>query len=360
MRRGRDITQGRRREAFGTLIGVPLLQPTATSEAAPVRRWLVVAWLLGGAVVVAAVPQLRLQYSNVWHQQSLQPIAIAGGAATVALMLDRIALGSERSAIRLLGRPGTSARHDLANAAIKITGLTWIPLAIATFGVFPLGVAVLAKGFRLGTDGPLASLGSVSALIVAVVLGDFFNYWYHRFMHRLRFAWQLHEYHHGATEFTILTGSRVHLGEVIFNGLLVSVPLLALGVRFDTIVWFAVIRRIVSWLHHSMADWTFGWIGTWVLYSPIGHRIHHSELEEHWDKNFGNLFTWWDHLFGTYYHGSVVNDTVGVTDDPLIDTGVVEGFAGCLRRSATIMHNSATTGRWLMPDWTGTAGGLDP
>ncbi len=95
-----------------------------------------------------------------------------------------------------------------------------------------------------------------------------------------------------------------------------------------------------------MADWTFGWIGTWIIFSPVGHRVHHSQLEEHWDKNFGNMFTWWDHIFGTYYRGDAVNDSVGLVDNPLAGRGVLEGFADCLVRSAEVARNSFTTGRW--------------
>jgi len=32
------------------------------------------------------------------------------------------------------------------------------------------------------------------------------------------------------------------------------------------------------------------------------HRIHHSNLPEHMDKNFATMLPLWDILFGTYYH----------------------------------------------------------
>jgi sterol desaturase/sphingolipid hydroxylase (fatty acid hydroxylase superfamily) len=31
------------------------------------------------------------------------------------------------------------------------------------------------------------------------------------------------------------------------------------------------------------------------------HRIHHSAWQPDTDSNFGNLFIWWDRLFGTYH-----------------------------------------------------------
>jgi hypothetical protein len=39
-----------------------------------------------------------------------------------------------------------------------------------------------------------------------------------------------------------------------------------------------------------------------LLVSTQTHRIHHSILPQHRDKNFANWFPIWDILFGTYYH----------------------------------------------------------
>ena len=39
-----------------------------------------------------------------------------------------------------------------------------------------------------------------------------------------------------------------------------------------------------------------------LIGGPQVHRIHHSRLGEHRDKNFAAFFPVWDILFGTYYH----------------------------------------------------------
>ena len=38
-----------------------------------------------------------------------------------------------------------------------------------------------------------------------------------------------------------------------------------------------------------------------MLVGPQAHRIHHSILERHRDKNFAAFFPVWDILFGTFY-----------------------------------------------------------
>jgi len=39
-----------------------------------------------------------------------------------------------------------------------------------------------------------------------------------------------------------------------------------------------------------------------IIAGPQTHRIHHSKLPEHIDKNFAAIFPLWDVIFGTYYH----------------------------------------------------------
>jgi len=38
-----------------------------------------------------------------------------------------------------------------------------------------------------------------------------------------------------------------------------------------------------------------------IFCTPQMHRIHHSRLPQHQDKNFAFIFPFWDVLFGTYY-----------------------------------------------------------
>jgi len=41
---------------------------------------------------------------------------------------------------------------------------------------------------------------------------------------------------------------------------------------------------------------------SWLLTSPQMHRVHHSRLPEHQNKNYASVFSILDVLFGTYYH----------------------------------------------------------
>jgi hypothetical protein len=106
-----------------------------------------------------------------------------------------------------------------------------------------------------------------------------------------------------------------------------------------------IIRSFIDRMQHSMVNWTYGWIGRWVVFSPIGHRIHHSMEREHWDKNYGDMFVIWDRLFGTYYNGNNINTEVGVTNN-IYNQGLVWDVFQSISLSYASLLNSVKTNIW--------------
>jgi sterol desaturase/sphingolipid hydroxylase (fatty acid hydroxylase superfamily) len=48
---------------------------------------------------------------------------------------------------------------------------------------------------------------------------------------------------------------------------------------------------------HSLPS---AWPARLFFITPTLHRIHHSARQEETDSNYGAVFSFWDHLFGTY------------------------------------------------------------
>ena len=42
------------------------------------------------------------------------------------------------------------------------------------------------------------------------------------------------------------------------------------------------------------------WRLSYIIVTPNFHKIHHHYLQPHTDSNYGNIFSIWDRLFGTY------------------------------------------------------------
>ena len=195
----------------------------------------------------------------------------------------------------------------LANYA---SGIPFALLAtyLASLLVKLLGLNLGLVDFRVGDGKTMASI--FAALVVASLVGDFFFYWYHRSLHRSIILWQHHKMHHLDPEFDALTGPRQNWLENFFIVFFISIPVAVLfklnnatdplgaGLTQGAIVGF---WTLLNFQNHSNLRLQFG-KATVLFTSSQSHRIHHSLLPQHRDKNFVAFFPVWDILFGTYYH----------------------------------------------------------
>ncbi len=150
--------------------------------------------------------------------------------------------------------------------------------------------------------------------LVIFCLGDLKHYLWHRFMHALPF-WELHKYHHSATEFNLITTSRGHFLE---RGVLVFFDSLLFSLMGAPLAYFAIflwIKEFYNQLLHSNLNWSLGWFGKYIFVSPKAHKLHHSKAPEFYGKNFGGIFVFWDRLFGTFM-STEKEITIGLEENP--------------------------------------------
>jgi sterol desaturase/sphingolipid hydroxylase (fatty acid hydroxylase superfamily) len=230
-------------------------------------------------------------------------------------------LGYSRSSLYRLLHPTKSTWADMFWYVARLSGLLSIFAAIGTLGL-TIGLSRLTSKYL--SFGLLDRIHSRSLrILLLLVLTDFLNYWVHRGRHRVAWWWEFHKVHHSATEFNVLTWARVHPLDDATILLVSVVPLAILGGSADDSLLLLILLAIHAGLTHSMLPWRWGWFGTYVLQPPVGHRIHHSPLPEHRDKNFASIFPIWDLLFGTAYSGGRINEEVGVDDNAHNVRGVV-------------------------------------
>lgn len=137
---------------------------------------------------------------------------------------------------------------------------------------------------------------------LAFVLLDMARYWVHRAHHSFTFLWRLHQVHHSDPDFDVSTGVRSHPFEslVVQGSYLAAVALL--GPPPLAVLLFDLTLSVQVWLSHSNAS-----LPQWIerilrpiFITPDLHRIHHSVEVSEQCSNLGELFPWWDRLFGTY------------------------------------------------------------
>jgi sterol desaturase/sphingolipid hydroxylase (fatty acid hydroxylase superfamily) len=141
-------------------------------------------------------------------------------------------------------------------------------------------------------------IGYAGSVAVMILLMDFLAYWRHRLLHRL--WWRFHALHHSATELHA-ANSYAHVFESIPNLFLVLIPVSFVdfgGIEVPMTAF--MILGLLQFYIHSPVTIHFPRL-RWFLVDNQFHRIHHSLEEQHFNRNFGIVFTLWDQMFGTAY-----------------------------------------------------------
>ncbi len=156
---------------------------------------------------------------------------------------------------------------------------------------------------------------SAIATVIVILTLDFCKYWAHYIHHENRLLWPFHALHHSAEVMTPLTANRNHPVFILIRNLIYS---LVLG-TVQALVLFLLIGKIDlltigganagyflfnllgANLRHSHVWLSYGPVMEHIFISPAQHQIHHSRAKKHFNKNYGEVFAFWDWMFGTLY-----------------------------------------------------------
>jgi sterol desaturase/sphingolipid hydroxylase (fatty acid hydroxylase superfamily) len=129
---------------------------------------------------------------------------------------------------------------------------------------------------------------------------DAYIYFFHRFQHRNKFFWRLHEAHHSPPAVDWLAGSRSHALEIIINQTIEFAPIILLGAAPEVVIYKGLIDAVWGMYIHSNIDVRSGKL-QYIINGPEMHRWHHALDVEGIDKNFATKFAFWDFIFKTDY-----------------------------------------------------------
>ena len=198
-------------------------------------------------------------------------------------------------------------------------------------------LTAVCSGIILSTLGqgwihlPTHSYWYLVSLIFLVVFADLYNYTFHRLQHAIPFLWAMHSFHHSANALTFVTGARhLWMERVLASAVLPIMPLL-FQIPPDMQLILSLIYFIPDSCAHLNVRFPMGRMITFVN-SPQWHRIHHSAMPEHRDKNFASLLPLWDILFGTAWIPKP--DEYPVTGfDPPVSVSVIDSVIWPFRRA---------------------------
>lgn len=146
---------------------------------------------------------------------------------------------------------------------------------------------------------------SVAAQIGLALLNlfilDFFIYWFHRMQHTIGWMWDIHLVHHSDEDINVTTTTLHSWLHFIVLSAWVALPMSVLF-KLPEVSSAIIGTTLAGWMFvtHLNVKLSLGrW--SWLVVGPQLHRIHHSAMPQHFNKNFAGYFPIWDILFGTYW-----------------------------------------------------------
>jgi sterol desaturase/sphingolipid hydroxylase (fatty acid hydroxylase superfamily) len=145
-------------------------------------------------------------------------------------------------------------------------------------------------------------------MTAGLMLLDLSGAWLVHFVeHKIKWMWKFHMIHHADKHVDTTTANRHHPGESVFRAVFTIFGVWVCGAPIWLVMMYQSLSVVLTQFNHAnirLPLWADNAI-SWLLVSPNMHKVHHHYMRPQTDSNYGNIFSVWDRLFGTYNHTPV-------------------------------------------------------
>lgn len=176
--------------------------------------------------------------------------------------------------------------------------------AIIGFGL--AGVLLIASDWVATNEFGLLYLISMplwAQVVVGVLLLDLIGaYFIHWLEHRVKWMWLFHLVHHSDTTVDVTTGLRHHPGETVFRIAFTILAVIIVGAPIGIVMLYQSLSVLFAHITHANINMPAGLDRalSYVFVTPNMHKVHHHYTQPYTDTNYGNIFSIWDRIFGTF------------------------------------------------------------
>ena len=172
------------------------------------------------------------------------------------------------------------------------------------FGILTVGIFKYLTVHQIGllhfVDFPI-----IIELIIAILFLDFIaQYIVHFLLHKISWMWRFHMIHHSDTKVDASTGTRHHPGDYVLREVFALFAILILGAPFAFYMFYRILTIFFTYTTHANVKMPLRLdkLLSLIFVTPNTHKFHH-HFERPWtDTNFGNIFSIWDRIFGTFVY----------------------------------------------------------
>ena len=168
-----------------------------------------------------------------------------------------------------------------------------------TKDVLGLSIAIISYGWLFDKFSFFQIETTWVVYLVAFFALDFAGYWTHRIAHEYNIFWNNHIVHHSSEEFNLACALRQSISSIVKIFAVFLIPAALLGVPPEVIAIVAPLHLFAQFWYHTQHIGKMGFLEK-IIVTPSHHRIHHAINPEYLDKNYGQIFIFWDKWFGTF------------------------------------------------------------
>lgn len=142
-------------------------------------------------------------------------------------------------------------------------------------------------------------LYTLLGLMLLDLIGAYFAHWAE---HRIKWMWKFHLIHHTDTWVDTTTANRHHPGESVIRFAFTLLAVWVVGSPMWMVFLYQSLSVVFSQFNHANLPLPKKWDKTlsYFIVSPDMHKVHHHYKLPYTDSNYGNIFSLWDRMFGTF------------------------------------------------------------
>jgi len=165
--------------------------------------------------------------------------------------------------------------------------------------VLGLAVVIISYGWMVDHLAVFQIETSWLLYVITFIGLDFAGYWSHRFEHEVNVLWNRHIIHHSSEEFNLACALRQNVSAIMSIFFFLLIPLAILGIPMEVVAVVAPLHLFAQFWYHTRLIKRMGFL-EYIIVTPSHHRVHHAINDIYLDKNYGQIFIFWDKLFGTF------------------------------------------------------------
>lgn len=206
-------------------------------------------------------------------------------------------------------------RHALPNLFFTLTTI------IINFGLAFLLLAtsdwVTVNDF--GIINWIPGLPQWAYIVLGVLLLDFIGaYLAHWVEHKIKPLWMIHLVHHTDHNVDTTTANRHHPIESVIRFVFTLLGVFIIGTPIGIVMLYQSLSLVATQFTHANIKMPKGLdkAMSYIIVSPDMHKVHHHYKLPYTDSNYGNIFSIWDRILGTYMELKRENIVYGVDTFP--------------------------------------------